>query len=451
MKLRHLLPDSIAGRTIAILVVGLTASHLVSIGAYHFDASSLDERTFEHRLADTLVSVRTSLAEAAPQERDHLARLLTTPSFDVHLDGASATEPKDRAEAIAADLEGLRGRLDALRPELREWDLSLRHVVAGREGDGRRAETIVASVSLPGETVVRLHAAPPDDDMYASTRVLLSTGLMAATVLALSLLMIRATLAPLRAMGRAAERLGVDVGAPPLAEDGPAEIRSAARAFNDMQHRIERLLEDRTQMLAAVSHDLRTPLTVMQLRTEFIEDDELRRRFIADISEMEAMIVSTLSYLRDERAGEHSEVVDLAALVETICDGFADAGRPVAYEGPGRLPFRCRAIALKRAFTNLVDNGLKYGKRVSVGLTILDGVVVVTIDDEGPGIPKAERERVFAPFYRLEDSRNKETGGFGLGMAVARTTIRAHGGDIALGDRPGGGLRVTVTLPHVRG
>jgi len=448
VKLSALIPKSIAGRTIAILLIGLTVSHLASIGAYHFDASALDEKTFEKNLAEAIVSARTAMLEAEPNERERVAHLLSSRAFDTHWERGDPDLDATR-EPEATDLRELRGRLEDARPELRGLRLQLaRARDDGRLGqdDGKR---LFVSIALPGEGQIHLHATQPDDDMFKIGRVLLSTGLMAMAVLALSFLLIRAALEPLRAMGRAAERLGVDVTAPPLAEKGPTEIRQAARAFNDMQRRIERLLEDRTQMLAAISHDLRTPLTVMQLRSEFIGDDGLREKFLSDIADMEAMIGSTLSYLREERSGEKSEIVDVAAILQTICDDLADAGFPVHYDGLDHAPLRCRPVALKRAFTNLIDNAVKYGERANVKLSRADGGLSATIEDEGPGIPEAEREKVFAPFYRIEGSRSRETGGFGLGMAVARTTVRAHGGDILLADRLDRGLVVTVNLPGI--
>lgn len=168
---------------------------------------------------------------------------------------------------------------------------------------------------------------------------------------------------------------------------------------------------------------------------------------LADIADMETMIEATLSFLRDDGAHEKTEVIDLATTLATICDALSDTGRHAAYTGERHLPLRCRPVMLKRAFTNLIDNGVKYGARAHVTLSAADGKIRADIDDEGPGIPEAEMEKVFHPFYRVERSRCRETGGFGLGLTIARGTIRFHGGDVGLANRPEGGLRVTVTLP----
>ena len=252
---------------------------------------------------------------------------------------------------------------------------------------------------------------------------------------------------PLGRFAQAAGRLGTDVNAPPMAEAGPSEIVQAARAFNQMQERIQRLVDDRTRMLAAIAHDLRTVLTRLRLRAELIDDAEQQEKAIADLDAMAIMLDETLAFARDDSVGEARQDVDLAALVRSLCDDLADAGQPVQYLGPDRLRFACRPVALRRALANLIDNAVKYGREAEVGLQADRDTVRLTIEDRGPGIPAAAREQVFQPFFRLEPSRSRATGGTGLGLAVARTIIHRHGGEITLDDRPGGGLAVRITLP----
>jgi signal transduction histidine kinase len=267
---------------------------------------------------------------------------------------------------------------------------------------------------------------------------------------------VRRAARPLGALAVAAERLGTDIAAPPIAEKGPREVRLALHAFNEMQGRLQRVVHDRTQMLAAISHDLRTPITRMKLRAELVEDLEQRAKMIADLDEMEAMVAATLSFARDDPAREPLIRLDLAALLQSLCADAVACGAEVRYEGPARLVFTGRATALKRAFANLIDNAVKYGGACRVTAmeaataTEKNGVVVVTVEDDGPGIPETERERVFEPFYRIETSRSRATGGVGLGLSVVRGAVRAHGGDITLANRPEGGLRATVTLPGTR-
>jgi signal transduction histidine kinase len=233
-----------------------------------------------------------------------------------------------------------------------------------------------------------------------------------------------------------------------MPEVGPREVRQAARAFNDMQEKLRRLIENRTRMLAAISHDLRTPITLLRLRAELIEGEEDRRKTLSTLDEMEKMIAATLAFARDDAETETRKVVDLAALVDAICTDLADAGGEVTCEAPEHLAYECAPTAMRRALTNLVDNALKYGKRATVRLAAESSHVVVTIEDEGPGIPENRLEDVFAPFVRVEESRNAETGGVGLGLSVARSVVHAHGGEISLENLDERGLRVRLILPR---
>ncbi|HLZ74793.1 ATP-binding protein [Phenylobacterium sp.] len=252
---------------------------------------------------------------------------------------------------------------------------------------------------------------------------------------------------PIERFTGAAERFGRDPKAAPIAETGPAELRRAARAFNGMQASVQRFIEDRTQMVAAISHDLRTPITRLRLRAEFVEDEEQRDRMLGDLDQMAEMIEATLAFARDDAASEPPTSLDLPSLLESMVDEAADAGHEASYAGPAHRIFQGRPVALRRAFGNLVDNAIKYGETVEIALADTGDGCKVTIADRGPGIAATDRERVFAPFVRLEGSRNRDTGGTGLGLSIARSIIRGHGGEIRLENRPEGGLRVMVDLP----
>jgi hypothetical protein len=296
---------------------------------------------------------------------------------------------------------------------------------------------------------------PPPRPWHSGT-FLLAFLVMTATAAGLTLWAVRRLTRPVRDLAQAAERLGRDVNATPLPEEGPSEVATAARAFNTMAGRIRRFVGDRTQMLAAIGHDLRTPITRLRLRAEFMEDEEQRRRMLADLDEMEAMITATLAFARDEAAAEPAVPLDLAALCRTVLDEAADA-RPdaaerVSYAGPERLVVaQARPVALKRAVANLVSNALSYGGAARLRLQPPDGQghgpLRLTVEDDGPGIPPAQLEAVFQPFRRLEGSRNRETGGVGLGLPIARNILRAHGGDVVLRNRTNGGLLAEATLP----
>jgi len=326
---------------------------------------------------------------------------------------------------------------------------SMRAQMAQQPMGGAPGETMMVSLPLPDKTWLNFAAPIETAEPFWSLRFGLSMAVMLLAVALLSALVVRHLTRPLATFARAAQRLGMDVKAPPLPESGPAEVRLATRAFNEMQGRIRRFVEDRTQMIAAISHDLGTPITRLRLRAEFVDDEEQRRKMLADLDDMEKMVFSALSFARDEATHEPRATVDLRTLLQRVCDDAGDAGLPVTLEvGEDAVPYGCRPVALRRALSNLIDNAVKYGSQARVSLAQGPSRVVVTIDDDGPGIPDDRREDVFKPFRRLEESRSRETGGTGLGLTVARTIVRAHGGDIALKNRDQGGLRVEVTLPR---
>ncbi len=214
-----------------------------------------------------------------------------------------------------------------------------------------------------------------------------------------------------------------------------------------MQDRLRRFVDDRTQMLAVMSHDLRTPLNRLRLRAEFIEDEEQQRKVFIDLEAMNAMIDATLDFARDDFKREARRLVDLGVLIEDICEDAFDAGASVTYSGLRGVNICCRPNAVNRIVANLVDNAVKYGGGARVGLSRKPGCVIVTVDDDGPGIPAEEQEKVFMPFYQLDRSRNRDFGGVGLGLSIVRTIAREHGGDVTLANRMGGGFQARVELP----
>jgi len=276
---------------------------------------------------------------------------------------------------------------------------------------------------------------------------LLPLGILAVSATLVCLLAARQLSRPIARFAAAAENFGRVAAKPALPESGPRELRVAIRAFNAMQARIERTLSDRLAMAGALSHDLRTPLARLRLRAEFMGDAEEQRRTLRDLDEMQALVEHSLAFLREDAIREASTPVDLAVLLQGVMEDQTDLGRSVAYHGPEHATFVGRPMALKRAFANLVENAVKYGTRATVELHMHVDQVAVAVLDDGPGIPEPLHEEVFKPFFRQERSRNRSTGGVGLGLAIARGVVRAHGGDIALANHALGGLAVTVTLP----
>jgi signal transduction histidine kinase len=268
-------------------------------------------------------------------------------------------------------------------------------------------------------------------------------------LLALSLWAVRQVTRPLARLAEVTNAIGADDPLSPIPEAGTREIRMLARAFNGLLERLRRFVAERTRVLAAVSHDLRTPLTRLRLRAETVEDAALRERLLKDVRMMELMIGSSLALLEAQEKREPIEVVDLGALLQTICDEFSDAGFEVSYAGPLHCPARCQPRALERALNNVIDNAHKFGGAAEVALRVAGASLEIDVEDEGPGIPVEERENVLKPFYRLSEARGAETPGSGLGLAIAQTLVEGQGGALALRDRAPRGLCVRLTLPRV--
>lgn len=252
---------------------------------------------------------------------------------------------------------------------------------------------------------------------------------------------------PLRTLEAAANDLGRGADVKPLKEAGPAEVQAVTRSFNQMQERLTRFISDRTRMLAAISHDLRTPITSLRIRAEFIDDDEDRERMIATLDEMQAMVEETLAFTREDSKQEELRSVDLGGLLESIANDQEDMGNHVSVEAHNRVVLKCRPMSLKRAFQNLIGNAIRYGEQAEVSFRVDEAHAEVRIADKGPGIPQNRLEDVFEPFVRLEESRNEETGGIGLGLAITRSIIHAQGGTIRLENGEENGLVAIVRLP----
>ncbi len=277
----------------------------------------------------------------------------------------------------------------------------------------------------------------------------------ALAIVLISLFTARGMSRSLRRLAGAAEHLGINMAAKPLTETGPHEVRSVTRSFNEMQARLQRFVEDRTRMLAAISHDLRTPLSRLRLRAEHLPADLEKAKIVADLDLMDRMIAATLTFARDDVAGEKRVKLDLASLLQAVCDETIDAGGRASYQGPDYLAVEAAPLSLMRAVTNVIENAVKYGGVADTSLAETATGIVIEVRDAGPGIPASELERVFEPFYRLDPARSPDAagsmGGSGLGLAIARHVFRAHGGDVELVNAVTGGLIARLTLPRTTG
>ncbi|HWT09325.1 MAG TPA: ATP-binding protein [Roseomonas sp.] len=442
--LRRLVPDTLGGRVMLVLFAGLIVFHLGSLWLHQIGTEATLGSTREEQLAERLAAAKRSVAALPAQERDGLAHALSSASLDLHWTPAPTV---GLAGGSSPRIEALRTRLGELVPELETEGLRLGY--ASSDGEAT-PHALLGALPLPDGSWLNFSAAlfRPAAPEHAT---LASTTAMAVGILLLGLVVVRLIGRPLRALSDAADRIGRPGEAARMVEEGPHEVRHAAQAFNRMQGRIDRLIADRTQALAAVSHDLRTPIARLRLRAGFVEDGEAARAIDADLDEMEAMIDATLAYLRGEAEAEEARPADLVTMLGTLCDAAADAGAAVTLEAPPQARLRCRPLTLKRAFANLIDNAVKYGDGARV--LVEDGAAAVTvrIEDDGPGIPEDQTEAVFEPFRRLEYSRNRGTGGSGLGLTIARRAVEQHGGSLTLANRAGGGLVATVRLPREAG
>lgn len=441
--LHSLWPDSLAARTMLVLLVGLSVFHIGSVWLHEQAVHGAAIEAREGQVAERLAAAKRTVAALPVAERDATAHALSSVGLDVHWSPAAAVA--ERISSTDARLSALRIRLLSLVPELGE--LRLGYADAGHHATGH---LVLGSMALPDGSWLNFSApvlhAPARGDGHAS---LVSLSAMAVGIVLVSTLVVGWLTRPLRRLAEAADRIGLagPLAPVPLPEDGPREVRHAARAFNAMQARIHQLIADRTQALAAVSHDLRTPITRLRLRAGFVDDAEAQAKMDADLDEMEAMVSATLAYLRGENESEPAKRADLAAMLRTLVDDAADAGGAASYEGPDHAELMCRPLAIKRALSNLIDNALRHGGNARVRLQDAGEGVVVTISDDGPGVPEAELQRVFEPFRRLDSTRSKATGGVGLGLAITRRAVLAEGGTVTLQNRQGGGLDAIVRIP----
>ncbi len=443
-------PRSLGTRTAAVMMLMLATVQIVGLTIHALDRVELQRLAQTRDVGVRVMSLYRSVALAAPDQREDVLQELERRGTDQR-DGMTAEllphPPAD--EELPQTPIGLR------RPIVVSMGLvpvpgpaRARDIVMLGNSDQER---LLIGMHVPDGPWLVIHMPLPPPRIWHSRSFLVAFVLMTAAAALITWWATSRLTAPVRMLANAAEALGRDVRAPPLPEDGPSEIALAASAFNTMAMRIRRFVQDRTFMLTAIGHDLRTPITRLKLRTEFIDDEDMRRKMLADLDELESMVSATLAFGRDVTIDEPVSTVDLAELVRTVLDEAGD-GRPdladqIGYAGPHHLPFRGRPVALKRALSNLVQNALAYGGSAQATLSCADGMAQLLVEDSGPGIPLAELDRVFQPFHRVEASRNKETGGMGLGLPITRNIIRAHGGDVVLDNRPTGGARATVTLP----
>ena len=467
----NLLPRSLFSRLVLVLLGGLLTAQLLSFVVHMHDRGELLAQASGMQSAQRIADIVRLLDTLTPVERSRIVKVLSAPPLTVALDRGplaapdTATDAGARAALFTALLrrflgddrpvtvgmaEGAPYKGEAMRrtppwvAEGGEWTPPMmRH--GGQSGGG---PSFVAQVRLQDGTLATFDARQPQATENWPYRVLLSIVLLLAAVIAVALVAVRWATKPLKTLADAADELGKNINRPPLAETGPAEVVSAARAFNTMQSRLATYLRERTQVLAAMSHDLKTPITRLRLRAELLEDAQLRAKFGNDLQEMEAMVASALDFLRGMDNGEPVQPVDVNALLDSLQADLRETDGTVTISGQATGPYPGRPQALKRGLANLLENAIKYGKAAQVVIDDNAARLEIRILDQGPGLAPEQLEKVFEPFYRVEGSRNRDTGGTGLGLAIAKNVVELHGGRIELRNRAEGGLAVVVMLPR---
>lgn len=425
-------PQSLFGRLLLLMSAGLLVAQLAGTLLQSWDRQRTLGHTVSHELAQRIAAIyRVVDAQTGPQ-RQPMATMLSTPSLQIDI--VDSAPPNVAVQSMLTDLPGHITEVLGQRAEVRATELPQL---------GRFAFGLYLRLSS-GEWL-RLNGSAPEGVFALPWNLLFNLGLMLVVVVLLVAMAARSTVRPLTELARAAHGLSRDLRSPPVPETGPTEVRDAARAFNAMQKHIRSGIEVRERFLAAVSHDLKTPLTRMRLRTEMMTDAPLQAQLRTDVDDMLQLLDGTLDFLRGKVVDEPLQPVDLVALVESLVEDYQGLGT-VTLQAPDALQWPCRPKALKRALTNLIDNALKYGGNAHVVLSDAPHCVEVLVQDNGPGLLEEEMQKVFEPFYRVEHSRNRETGGAGLGLAIVRQIARSHGGDVELSNRAEGGLQVRLFL-----
>jgi len=429
-----LLPRSLFGRLILLMAGGLILAQLIGAAMHMAERQRMISTTINAEFAQRVAAIYRAVDNQPSAEQSRLAQLLSSPRQQLSIESSAPTAP----ESHFADSEFLPRVRQALGVAV-----PLQPVVIPRPGKF----SFELYLKLTSGDWLSIRGQAPQEIIALPWHHFMTLGVMLLMVFVLVWLTVRMTVRPLTDFAQAAHALGDDLNSPPLPEDGPLEVRAAAQAFNTMQTRIRTGIEERERFLAAVSHDLKTPVTRLRLRSEMLDDPNLRERFVRDLDEMQGMLGTALDFLHGKAVDETIQPLDLTALMESMVDDYAEVGEAVDLKAPESLRINGRPQALRRAIGNLIENGLKYGGKVSIEVVLDAECLRIVIDDDGPGLPEAELERVFEPFYRLESSRSRETGGVGLGLAIVRQIARGHGGNVTLENIVGGGLRAVLRLP----
>jgi signal transduction histidine kinase len=424
LNLKH-----ISGQIAALIITAIVAIHLIITATFLINRPD-PPISHEH---DQLATAVQLLGAVPPAGRPQLLAEIARAFPQLNIESLPPDTVSAANEPDGPELHGLRRRLGS---SYRIFSVA------------RKINNDKVGIELPDGTIISAnmpdHRSPP----FLGGPWMMTLLFAVISVALLGLWAAQTLTAPLSSFAKAAESFSLNGAAAPLPESGPEEIRSVARALNRMRERITALIDDRTKMLAAISHDLRTPITRMRLRCEFIEDDMHRSRMLHDLERMRSMLESVLSFLRNDGKLESMTLVDIATTLQLVTDQFADMGHKLVYDGPEHAMATVRPDDLHRSITNLVENAVRFGAEATIRLRVSLDTATIEVEDDGPGISDASKDIMLEPFVRGDDARNMDgASGFGLGLSIARAIVLAHGGQLSLNDRQPHGLIVRVQLP----
>lgn len=461
-----LLPRSLFWRLMLVLVLGLILAQVIGSAILLKDRADLLQYNIGRHLIDRVTTVVRLINESRPEDRARIIQAFDSPEFHVSINklprpqADNAITTTRLAEILHRKLPENENVLVSIipmyegedKPRTRQHEQTMHRSSHDDDRPARswraRFSGFQAQVQLQSGEWLSFYRPVPPDIQSRHEKLVAYLAILVISIVLLSFIAVRYVTKPLKLLANAADDLGRDIKSTPLDEKGPAEVRRAARAFNTMQHRLRRYIEDRGEILAAVSHDLKTPITRLRLRSEMLADEQVQQKFNHDLDDMEQMVNATLDFMRGTESSEKPVPVDIMAMLDALRDDMNDLGLKVELEPAELKPYRARPLLLKRCLTNLIENAVRYGGEARIRVEQGREQLQIIIADSGPGIAEAERERIFRPFVRGESSRSRDTGGSGLGLSIARNIARAHGGELTLRSGEGGvGLEAVVSLP----